>query len=277
LNIDEPLAMLRSSTTSYYDADGLGSVTSLSNAAGALAQTYTFDSFGKQTGSSGSLVNPFQYTSRELDSETNLYYMRARYFDPATGRFISEDPLQFEGDTVDFYGYAYNNSTSFTDPFGLQGTATAPAPAPPVTNPPSAPPVKAPPIATPEPPLPTPQPGPGWWPGLGAILSRGGILAGLQLTIFAPSTARDEDLLPKPKTPPPCDKNNGPDCTKATQFHLDGAGIGDPHEFKKDFLGKKAPISRYDICACKDGSIVIKLRGQCGSPGPGQPTGYTWK
>jgi hypothetical protein len=49
LNIDEPLAMLRSSTTSYYQADGLGSISSLSNGSGALAQTYTFDSFGKQT------------------------------------------------------------------------------------------------------------------------------------------------------------------------------------------------------------------------------------
>src|SRR6185369_14024753 len=47
LNIDEPLAMLRSSTTTYYHADGLGSVTSLSNGAGSLAQTYGYDSFGK--------------------------------------------------------------------------------------------------------------------------------------------------------------------------------------------------------------------------------------
>jgi hypothetical protein len=59
LNIDEPLAMLRSSTISFYQADGLGSVTSLSNAAGALAQIYTFDSFGKQTATSGSIVNSF--------------------------------------------------------------------------------------------------------------------------------------------------------------------------------------------------------------------------
>src|SRR3989441_11916614 len=79
-NIDETLAMLRSSTTSYYQADGLRSVTSLSNAAGGLAQTYTFDSFGKQTASSGSLTNPFQYTGREFDSETNLYFYRARYY-----------------------------------------------------------------------------------------------------------------------------------------------------------------------------------------------------
>jgi YD repeat-containing protein len=78
LNIDQPLAMLRSSTTSYYDADGLGSITSLSSSAGSLAQTYGYDSFGKQTSSSGSLTNPFPYTAREFDSETGLYYYRAR-------------------------------------------------------------------------------------------------------------------------------------------------------------------------------------------------------
>jgi len=66
--IDEPLAMLRSSTTSYYQADGLGSVTSLSSAAGSVANTYTYDSFGKLTNSTGSLVNAFRYTARESDS-----------------------------------------------------------------------------------------------------------------------------------------------------------------------------------------------------------------
>ncbi len=80
-NIDEPLAMLRSGATSYFHADGLGSVTSLSNAAGSIANTYTYDSFGKLTASTGSLVNPFQYTARESDTETGLYYYRARYYD----------------------------------------------------------------------------------------------------------------------------------------------------------------------------------------------------
>ena len=92
--------MLRSSTTSYYQADGLGSITSLSSGAGALAQTYTFDSFGKQTASSGSLTNPFQYTARESDPETGLYYYRARYYDPSAGRFLSEDPIDFAGGRV---------------------------------------------------------------------------------------------------------------------------------------------------------------------------------
>jgi RHS repeat-associated protein len=82
-----------------------------------LAQTYTFDSFGKQTASSGSLTNPFQYTAREFDAETNLQFSRARYYDPQTGRFISEDPLRFDAG-VDFYRYIRNNPINFTDPYG---------------------------------------------------------------------------------------------------------------------------------------------------------------
>jgi RHS repeat-associated protein len=117
-SFDEPLVMLRGGTTSYYEQDGLGSVTSLSNIAGALAQTYTFDSFGNQTASSGSLTNSFQFTGRELDNETTLYYMRARYFDPKTGRFLSEDPLGFAIGN-NFYAYGLNNPVNLSDPAGL--------------------------------------------------------------------------------------------------------------------------------------------------------------
>ncbi len=117
LGIDDPLAMLRSSTTSYYHSDALGSVTSLSNGAGALAQTYSFDSFGKTT-PTGSLVNPFQYTGREFDTETNLYFFRARYLDPNTGRFINEDFLRLP-DGLSRYDYALNSAVNYVDPFGL--------------------------------------------------------------------------------------------------------------------------------------------------------------
>jgi RHS repeat-associated protein len=116
--VDEPLAMLRSGATSYYDADGLGSITSLSNAVGALAQTYTFDSFGNQTASSGSLTNPFRFTAREWDTETNLQFSRARYYDPNPGRFLSEDPSDFAGG-INFYAYSRNNPVLYNDPFGL--------------------------------------------------------------------------------------------------------------------------------------------------------------
>jgi len=115
--VDEPLAMLRGGATSFYHADGLGSVTSLSNATGSLAQTYTFDSFGKQTASGGSLTNPFQYTAREFDPETSLYYYRARYYDPNVGRFLSEDPLQFVAG-INFYPYALNAPVNLRDPSG---------------------------------------------------------------------------------------------------------------------------------------------------------------
>jgi RHS repeat-associated protein len=117
-NIDEPLAMLRSAATSYFHADGLGSVTSLSNAAGSIANTYTYDSFGKLTASTGSLVNSFQYTARESDTETGLYYYRARYYDQSIGRFISEDPARYD-ENQNFFPYTRNNPTNYLDPSGL--------------------------------------------------------------------------------------------------------------------------------------------------------------
>ena len=116
-NLDEPLSELRSATTSYYQQDGLGSVTSLSNSTGALAETYTYDSYGRTTASTGTLTNPFQYTGREFDSETGLLFNRARYFDPSAGRFLSQDPIRFGGG-VNFYAYTRNNPVVRTDPFG---------------------------------------------------------------------------------------------------------------------------------------------------------------
>jgi RHS repeat-associated protein len=118
-NIDEPLAMLRSGTTSFYDADGLGSITSLTNSSGAIAGTYAFDSFGNQTASTGTLTNPFHYTARELDSETGLYFYRARYYDATIGRFLGEDPLRALAGSPNFYGYTLNDPTKYRDPQGL--------------------------------------------------------------------------------------------------------------------------------------------------------------
>ncbi len=116
--IDEPLSELRSGTTSYYEQDGINAVSSLSNSAGALANTYTYDSFGKLTASTGTVVNPFRYTSRELDPETGLFNFRARYYDPSLGRFVSEDPIGFHAG-VNFYDYVLNRPTVFLDPAGL--------------------------------------------------------------------------------------------------------------------------------------------------------------
>jgi RHS repeat-associated protein len=120
-NIDEPLAMLRSGATSYFHADGLGSITSLSNSAGTIANTYTYDSYGNLTASTGTLVNSFRYTARESDPETGLYYYRARYYDSTVGRFIKEDPIRLAGRDLNFYRYVWNSSHNFRDPLGLVG------------------------------------------------------------------------------------------------------------------------------------------------------------
>jgi RHS repeat-associated protein len=117
VGIDEPLASVTGFGTAFFEADGLGSVTSLSGASG-LTDTYTYKPFGITT-ATGSNSNRFRFTGREWDSETNLYYYRARYYDPQTGRFISEDPTSFQSGDVNFYVYVSNFPTGWVDPFGL--------------------------------------------------------------------------------------------------------------------------------------------------------------
>lgn len=117
LATDEPLSIVSNGLTNFYSADGIGSITSLTNAAAALVQTYTFNAFGEVTTSSGSVTSNFGYIGREYDPETGLLYLRARYYDPSNGRFISEDPLRFVTEAP--YFYASNSPLNFTDPSGL--------------------------------------------------------------------------------------------------------------------------------------------------------------
>jgi len=70
------------------------------------------------TAPTASLVNPFQYTARESDTETGLYYYRARYYDPGTGRFLNEDPVRFAGGK-NYYLYVSNNPAKRKDSLGL--------------------------------------------------------------------------------------------------------------------------------------------------------------
>jgi RHS repeat-associated protein len=116
--VDEPLSELRGATVAFYEQDGLGSVTSLSGSSGTFANSYIYDSFGNLGSSTGSLVNPFQYTGRDSDSETGLRYYRARYYDPTSGRFLSEDPFGLRGG-VNKFNYVRGNPVNATDPMGL--------------------------------------------------------------------------------------------------------------------------------------------------------------
>lgn len=64
----------------------------------------------------------FNFAGMEYDSVTSQYYDRARYYDPMTGRFESQDPLGFDAGDTDLYRYVYNEPTDAVDPDGLQFT-----------------------------------------------------------------------------------------------------------------------------------------------------------
>jgi RHS repeat-associated protein len=81
-----------------------------------------YDSFGNITAQSNSAYQPlFGYTGQMWDANVGLYYYRARWYDPHTGRFISQDPLSFAAGDVNLYRYVTNSPTNFTDPTGLIG------------------------------------------------------------------------------------------------------------------------------------------------------------
>jgi RHS repeat-associated protein len=81
--------------------------------------TYEYDSFGNLSTSTGTLINSLQYTAREFDSETGLFFNRARYYSSQAGRFISADPTGLDGG-INVYAYAAGAPTDLIDPFGLR-------------------------------------------------------------------------------------------------------------------------------------------------------------
>jgi RHS repeat-associated protein len=116
LGIDDKLKLKNGSNSSYFLADHLGSTNGLTNSSGSLTSSASYDSFGNPT---GNLATRYQFTGREKDDVTGLYYYRARWYDSKLGRFISEDPIGFAGDDVNLYGYVGNNPLNLFDPFGL--------------------------------------------------------------------------------------------------------------------------------------------------------------
>ena len=96
--IDWPLVMERQGQVWFYHADALGSVATLTDSSGNVVRSYAYDAWGRARGAEATRpANPFSFAGRELDPETGLHYMRARYYDPAVGRFISPDPLDLPG------------------------------------------------------------------------------------------------------------------------------------------------------------------------------------
>jgi RHS repeat-associated protein len=118
--IDEPLIMEKAGASFYYHADGLGSITDITNQSGGVIQRYTYSSFGEiESRFDSNFVQPYTFTAREFDPETGLYHYRARQYDWRTGRFTTIDPLGFDSGSINLYSYVGNNPTNYTDPLGL--------------------------------------------------------------------------------------------------------------------------------------------------------------
>ena len=110
----------------WYLADRLGTVRDIADSAGAIVDHIDYDSFGTVVAETNpALGDRLKFTGREFDADTGLYYYRARYYDPALRRFISEDPLGFCAGDGNLQRYVGNSPVNGGDPSGLQGMSEA--------------------------------------------------------------------------------------------------------------------------------------------------------
>ena len=125
---DSRVAVEYKGNTYYYIYNLQGDVVGLVNSSGNTVVSYTYDAWGNPESISGSMAstlgaaNPFRYRSYYFDTESGLYYLMSRYYDPVVGRFINEDALLGgKGDILAYNLFAYcsNNPITRCDCFGL--------------------------------------------------------------------------------------------------------------------------------------------------------------
>jgi len=102
----------------FFLRDHLNSTRALVSSSGTIipGSEIDYDSFGHST---AQIPTRYRYTGREYDPDTELYYYRARWYDPQARRFISEDPIGLNGG-INLYAYVENNPMLLTDPYGLR-------------------------------------------------------------------------------------------------------------------------------------------------------------
>ncbi len=85
-----------------------------------IANKYAYSPFGTIANQEETVVQPFKFVGQYgiMTEDNGWYYMQARYYDPAVGRFIAEDPIGFDGGDVNLYAYVLNNPVMFIDPEG---------------------------------------------------------------------------------------------------------------------------------------------------------------
>jgi RHS repeat-associated protein len=126
--VDTVLADERGGAVIWALADNQGTIRDIVDGNGTILNHINYDSFGRVVSQTSSTVEfRYGYTGREQDTETGLDYYRARYYDSAVGRFISEDPLGFGAGDTNIYRYVGNSPTNWTDPSGLESCGGEPS------------------------------------------------------------------------------------------------------------------------------------------------------
>ena len=118
------LAMVSNGRTYFYHADTCGHILCLTDEQGNISASYAYDTFGNAIEETGSLAHnqPFTYCGLYgvMREGGGLYFMKRRYYDAVTGRFIQKDPIGIIGG-LNVYTYAGNNPVTYMDPEGLMG------------------------------------------------------------------------------------------------------------------------------------------------------------
>jgi RHS repeat-associated protein len=119
--LDQPLLMIRGAAVYTFVQDLRGDVVAVLDATGRTVNRYEYDDFGERLVSQELVENPFGFAGRERDAETGFYPMRARTYDPRTGRFLQPDPhpgLLRAPLTQNPHVFARNDPYGHTDPLG---------------------------------------------------------------------------------------------------------------------------------------------------------------
>jgi RHS repeat-associated protein len=108
-------------TASFYVYDGAGSVRQLTDSNGNMTDEYEYDAYGNSFTKQGATPNNYLYRGEQYDPDLGLYYLRARYYNPNTGRFLSRDPEDGKANipvTLHKYLYAAGDPVNLKDPTG---------------------------------------------------------------------------------------------------------------------------------------------------------------
>ncbi len=117
-------AEMADGTDLFYQFDNIGNTTQITDQNASVVNSYSYLPFGHIAQSAETLDNPFTFSAQAgaVHDDNGLYFMRARYYEPGNGRFLSMDPIGPLGEDLNLYRYVGNNPVNFVDPTGTDWT-----------------------------------------------------------------------------------------------------------------------------------------------------------